>query len=259
MNNLENLKFFIPKGKNFQRGDVLTTPIEKTTDVKTPSSVIVAPAPVLRIKQENDNTVSHSNEKKTPIKGLFIGVNKDIPVHSFYIDSDGDLHMFGIFSRTRKIIYDTPVGHPEEFKLIHESFNHCETVCKGDFTISNQQYIKKELVANSGTITFIEPVYVESENDTDTEIEETVIRTRSINKALTGDVIELCDINYGYYRKHKVLLDTVFSYRHDNKVVPGQKTIYEGVLSCNTANEQIARDIIKQMMNIDKKAFVNFL
>ena len=252
--------FILPKGKNFKRGEVLTTPTEKT-DIKTPSSVIVAPAPVLRIKQENDNTVSHSNEKKTPIKGLFIGVNKDIPVHSFYIDSDGDLHMFGIFSRTRKIIYDTPVGHPEEFKLIHESFNHCETVCKGDFTISNQQYIKKELVANSGTITFIEPVYVET---AETDIEEndskeTLIRSRAVSKSLTGDVIELCEINYGYYRKHKQMFDTLFSYKHDNKITPGEKTIYEGILICKTTDIDMAKDLIKQVLHIDKKVFVNYL
>ena len=252
MNDLSNLKFFIPKGKNFQRGEVLTTPEKK------PSSVLVSPVPVQR-KSDSDNSVSVSNDKKTPIKGLFIGAKKDIPVYSFYVDSYGDLVMHGILTRTRKIIYDTPVGHPEEFKLIHESYQVSETVCSGEFTISNQQYIKKELIANSGTVIITEPMYVETVTDTDIEENDnTVTRTRTVHKALTGDILTLCSLTYGDGRKvreHETSKGIV-EYVAQNKPKEGGGFIYEGILTCAKENEALAISIIKNIVKEWKKSTI---
>lgn len=216
--------FVLPTGNNNRV--VLTTPNVKKSNIVPPV-----------VKEVKVKEVEIATTEKQPIKNLFIGENKDIPVYSFYVDTYGDLIMF---AKNDKQFYS-------------------ETVVAGDFTITDVN----PKIANSGNITFLEYV-ADTTVNTDTEDTDTkVVRTRTTK--ITGDVINLCEINYGYARKlfiHKSInginIDDIITYNSNNRVTT-EKTYYEGILSCSISNEDMAKDLIGKILKTDKKAFVSWL
>lgn len=202
---MSKLPFFVPAMT--KTVEVLTTPIAKKSNVLIPHA---------------KKDIEEKPHVKQPIKNLFMGAANDIPVLSYYVDSMGDLNMYG--------------------KIGESSL--CETTNKGDFTIS----------AN-GTITFIDAVYVEN-TDTDTdETEVHVTKKRNISAPITGDIVTLCSLTYGDARKifrnhitNKVRMEGIFDYVAQNKDKIGGGLIYEGVLVCSNDKVEEATLLIKDML-----------
>lgn len=140
---------------------------------------------------------------------------------SYYISSDGDLIKTAYEDGVKLVLVE----------LSDASLAHLEQVCDMNIISSSDE------ISN-------------------------VTRVRS---AKISDAKELCIINYGYARKlfiHKMFnntdIDSIITYEQRNKKIPG-KVIYEGVLTCSAENEIIAKDLIKKILNTDKKACVEWL
>lgn len=140
---------------------------------------------------------------------------------NWYVSSDGDIIKTAYIDGVKCVIIE----------LCDASLSHLEQVCD------------MNIISSSDEISNV-----------------TRVRTQKISNK-----ISLCKINYGYSRKlfinktfNNTDVNSIIVYEAQNKKIPG-KVIYEGVLTCAPENEVIARDLIKKILNTDKKAYVEWL
>ena len=235
-------------------------PLKKTTievfpAKRTPALPVVkpvinraAPAPLPRAVLphkhiENDNAHTYKF-----IPNLFIGANKQIPVYTFYIASDGDMVLFGILDNQKV----------SELVLCSEIVNELGPEMVARLKIKDIFKTDKDLTKlNIDLDNYVAPII-------ETPISAPTNRTRII-KSVNPDMVELAELTYGEARKlfiHKefgnINIDDYILYDGRNRTQDG-KTIYEGVLMCDKVNEAAAIKLIKDIMATQSKHKISFI
>ena len=235
-------------------------PLKKTTievfpAKRTPALPVVkpvinraAPAPLPRAVLphkhiENDNAHTYKF-----IPNLFIGTNKQIPVYTFYIASDGDMVLFGILDNQKV----------SELVLCSEIVNELGPEMVTRLKIKDIFKTDKDLAKlNIDLDNYVAPII-------ETPISAPTNRTRII-KSVNPDMVELAELTYGEARRdyiHKefqgINIDDYIIYDGRNIQKDG-KTIYQGILMCDKVNEAAAIKLIKDIIATQKKTTICFL